>query len=289
MILKTLTITLIAFTLLLVPPTEVHAKVNAVPLHTLAADNSMQSGGMRISPDMIAAMMRQILYTKEDFFSSDSVSKVFHNSEISDLSIEISQLATELKPRQAIAFKTEEGRVRGYILLSALQVIWNITSIDGRPAERVTYLKEENASLDDSDSMWENKIEESYWQLSPQQGQSLYQDRLDWLLVPVSHVSSKRSMKKPRLATAAKPKLPSEHSVNDASYLSRIETLHKLLSMGLITTTDYKGKIMAIIAEYEIAHPAIENRLGLLLQLRKKDWINEGYYQTHKQELLKKL
>ncbi len=284
--LNTLTMSLIIFSFSLIPPAEVYAEANAVPLNTLAVDASPQSSGMRISPETIAAMMRKIHYAKEGFFTSDTVIQVFRKYEIPDLSNEISAVSTELKPRHAIAFKTDGARVRGYIFLSARQAVWHIASIDGRPAQRITNLMEENASLDDSVSLWENRIEESYWQFTPRQGQTLYRDRPDWLIVPLKHVTEAKITEKPR---RTKLNFSSPAVTNKSSHLSRIEILHRLMSKGLITQADYKGKVLAIIAEYEAANPDIEQRLGLLLQLKEKRWINEGYYQTRKRELLKDL
>jgi hypothetical protein len=257
--------------------------------------------------------MRQMRYKKEslfgdifspgeskidDIFGSDKSIEVFSNSEVQALSAEISAIANTLKLRQAIAFKSEMGRVKGYVFFSGQQSIWHFASIEGRPANKTKKLEDENYIPDDpeSDMLWQNRIEKSYWHLKPQQGQSLYQERPDWLRVPVKHISVAQPGKE---ATTQKAALPSSilktspvtaaSTTVEAKRKLRIERLQRLLNRGLISSSEYDEKIATIIADYNQSHPAIEDQFDFLKQLLDNNRISQTIYHSHRQELMKKL
>jgi hypothetical protein len=304
---------LVAFLYSLITPT-VWAEINTVPLRLIEPGSSLQkSSGMRISPASLAVMMQQMRYKKEslfgdifssgeskidNIFGSDKSIEVFSSSEVQALSAEISAIANTLKPRQAIAFKSEMGRVKGYVFFSGQQSIWHFASIEGRPAHETKKLEDESYMPDDpeSDLRWQNRVEKSYWHLKPQQNQSLYQERPDWLRVPVKHIFTVQPEK---MATPQKAAPPSSvhkgapavptSTTADAKRGLRIERLQKLLNSGLISSSEYDEKIVIIITKYNQSHPAIEDQFDFLKRLRDNNRISQAIYQSHRQELMEKL
>jgi hypothetical protein len=284
-----------------------------VPLNSIASDSSLQSRGIQISPASLTAMMRQMRYKKEslfgdifspgeskidDIFGSDKSIEVFSNSEVQALSAEISAITNILKPQQAVAFKSEMGRVKGYVFFSGQQSIWHFASIEGRPANKTKKLEDESYIPDDpeSDMLWQNRVEKSYWHLKPQQGQSLYQERQDWLRVPVKHIPLAQPGKEttpqkaaPQTSVRKVAPVAAPPTTVDVKRRLRIERLQKLLNRGLISSSEYDEKITTIIADYNQSHPAIEDQFDFLKQLRDNNRISQVIYQSHRQELMKKL
>lgn len=166
-----------------------------------------------------------------------------------------------------------QGESQRYLLFSNHKILWYISSIESRPAERITHLAEENATLDDSDNRWENTIEESYWKLSPQKDQSLYQNRPDWLLVAIRHIAAEKQIRK---SDSPSPKVHSQTRGGTDKQWSRIETLHRLAEKGLITPAEYNSKISEIIAEQKLAHPTIDEQMELLHRLHQKNGLMMG-------------
>ena len=197
MIIRILSTAFVVCAFLLLSLAEAIAEANIVPLRSIMDSGSLQSGSVRVSPESIAALMQRIHYEKEGLFTSGPPKKLFSKHEVLELSKEIAPLASSLQPQQAIAFVSDMERVKGYLLFSNHQLLWYISSVERRPAERITHLAEELTTLDDSDSSWENTIEESYWKLSPQKDQSLYQNKPDWLLTAIKHIPAEKSVKKP--------------------------------------------------------------------------------------------
>jgi hypothetical protein len=289
------------------------AEVKTVPLSSIPSNSSLQSKGIQISPASLAAMMKQMRYKKEkrfgDIFSSEESTidriftsgksiEVFSSTEIQPLSAEISAAASALGAQQVIAFKSEMGRVKGYVFFSGQQSIWYFANIEGHPAEYTKKIEDESYMLDDpeADSRWSNKVEKSYWELRPQQGQSLHQGRPDWLRMPVKHVSATRSKKiaPPQQAISPAPvhkatPVAAVPTTADAKRELRIERLQKLLGRELITSAEYDEKMAGIITEFNQSHPAIEDQLEFLTRLRDENRISQIIYQPRRQKLLEKL
>ena len=78
-------------------------------------------------------------------------------------------------------------------------------------------------------------------------------------------------------------------STADTKRELRIERLHKLLSKELISPAEYDEKMVNIITEFNLSHPAIEARLEFLKRLRDGNRISQTIYQPRRQELLEKL
>jgi hypothetical protein len=190
------------------------------------------------------------------------------------------------------------GRVKGYVFFSGQQSIWYFANIEGHPAEYTKKIEDESYMLEDpeADSRWSNKVEKSYWELRPQQGQSLHRDRPDWLRVPVKHVSAIQPEKiaQPQQAAPAAPvhkaaPVAAAPTTADAKRELRIERLQKLLSRELITSAEYDEKMVGIITEFNQSHPAIEDQLEFLKRLRDENRISQAIYQPRRQKLLEKL
>jgi hypothetical protein len=296
-----------------IAPITSWAEVNTIPLSSITSNRSLQSKGIQISPASIAAMMKQMRYKKEKLFGeifSTSESKidgiftsgksieVFSSAETQALSAEIAAAANTLRAQQVVAFKSEMGRVKGYVFFSGQQSIWYLANIEGHPAKYTKIIEDESYMLDDpeADSRWSNRVEKSYWELRPQQGQSLYQDRPDWLRVPVKHVSAMQP-KKIAQPQQAVPPAPVHKAVPvatipttaDAKRELRIERLQKLLSRELISPAEYDEKMVSIITEFNQSHPAIEAQLEFLKRLRDENRISQTIYRPRRQELLEKL
>ena len=210
------------------------------------------------------------------------------------LSAEISATASTLESRQAIVFKSEMGRVKGYVFFSGQQSVWYIASIEGRPAHRIKKVEDESYMLDDpeADSKWSNKVEKSYWQLKPQQGQSLIQNRPDWIRVPIKHISAvqgNKTVQPQQVPVHEVAPAPAAATSADEKRELRMERLQNLLSRELISSAEYDEKMMGIITEFGQSHPAVEDQLEFLKQLREKNRIGQAIYQTRRQELLEKL
>ncbi|MES0372083.1 MAG: hypothetical protein ABUK11_07360 [Mariprofundaceae bacterium] len=277
--------------LLLIPLAEAVAEANIVPLGSMIESGSLQSDSVqsksaRISAESMAALIQKIRYKKQGFISLGDSKKLFSNFEADELSKEIAPLAASLQSRQAIAFVSDKKRVKGQLLFFNHQILWHISSVNSRPAERITRLVQEHTSLDDSDSSWENTIEESYWRLDPQKEQSLYQNRPDWLLMEIRHVAVKKESRKSDAPTL---KSRSQSGDDTDKQWSRIETLHRLAEKGLITPAEYNSKISEVIAEQRLAHPAIDEQMELLQRLHQKKWIDEKLYRSHRKALLESL
>ena len=303
----TFTTLLAALLCSLIAPMTSWAGVKTIPLSSIASNSSLQSKSIQISPASLAAMMKQMRYKKEKqfgeifsseestidgIFSSGRSIEVFSSAEAQALSAEISAAASALGTQQVIAFKSEMGRVKGYVLFSGQQSIWYFASIEGHPAEYIKKVEDESYLLEDpeADSRWSNKVEKSYWELRPQQGQSLHRDRPDWLRVPVKHVSATQ----PQQAAPAAPvhkvaPVAAAPTTADAKRELRIERLQKLLSRELITSAEYDEKMVGIITEFNQSHPAIENQLEFLKRLRDENRISQAIYQPRRQKLLEKL
>ena len=307
----------------LIIPITSWAEVNTVPLNSITSSRSLQSNGIHISPASLAAIMKQMRYKKEKVFgdvfssseskidgvfSSGKSNRIFSSTETQALSAEISAAANTLADQQVIAFKSEMGRVKGYVFFSGQQSIWYLASIEGRPAHKTKIVEDESYMLEDpeADSRWRNKVEKSFWQLKPQPGQSLYKNRPDWLSVPVKHIAAAtrpENRAQPQHAAPAPvvhkaaaitpvhkmaPVLAVPNSA-DAKRELRIERLHKLLSKELISPAEYDEKMVNIITEFNLSHPAIEARLEFLKRLRDGNRISQAIYQPRRQELLEKL
>ena len=333
----TFTTILAALLYSLIAPTTSWAEVNTVPLSSITSNRSLQSKGIQISPPSLAAMMKQMRYKKEklfgDIFSSEESKidgiftsgksiEVFKSIEAQALSVEISAAANKLGSQQAIAFKSEMGRVKGYVFFSGQKSIWYFASIEGHPAHQTKKTEDESYMLDDpeADSRWNNRVEKSYWELRPQQSQSLYQSRPDWLRVPVKHIAATQAKiiaqpQRTALPTSnpiaapstaairtstptAAPRTAAVHTSTptaaprtaaDAKRELRIERLHKLLRRELISSAEYDEKMISIIAEFNQSHPAIEAQLEFLKRLRDENKISQAIYQPRRQELLEQL
>lgn len=310
----TFTTLLAALLCSLIAPMTSWAEVKTLPLSSIASNSSLQSKGIQISPASLAAMMKQMRYKKEklfgEIFSSEESAidgiftsgksiEVFSSTEIQVLSAEISAAASALGTQQVIAFKSEMGRVKGYVLFSGPQSIWYLASIEGHPAEYTKKTEDESYLLEDpeSDSRWSNKVEKSYWVLRPQQGQALHQDRPDWLRVPVKHISAaqqEKTIQPQQAAPAAAPvhkatPVAAAPTTADAKRELRIERLQKLLGRELITSAEYDEKMVGIITEFNQSHPAIEDQLEFLKRLRDENRISQAIYQPRRQKLLEKL
>jgi len=323
----TFTTMLAALLCSLITPTTSWAEVNTVPLSSINSGRSLQSKGIQISPASLAAMMKQMRYKKEklfgDIFSSEESKidgiftsgksiEVFKSIEAQSLSVEISAAANKLGSQQAIAFKSEMGRVKGYVFFSGQQSIWYFASIEGHPAHQTKEIEDESYMLDDpeSDRKWNNRVEKSYWELRPQQSQSLYQSRPDWLRMPVKHIAATQAkiiaepqrtalpapartsnpIAAPRTAAVRTSTLTAApRTAADAKRELRIERLHKLLRRELISAAEYDEKMISIIAEFNQSHPAIEAQLEFLKRLRDENKISQAIYQPRRQELLKNL
>lgn len=310
----------------LIAPSTSWAEVNTIPLSSITSNRSLQSTGIQISPESLAAMMKQMRYKKEklfgDIFSSEESKidgiftsgksiEVFKSIEAQALSVEISAAANTLGAQQAIAFKSEMGRVKGYVFFSGQQSIWYLANIEGRPAHKTKMIEDETYMLDDpeADSRWYNKVEKSYWQLKPQKNQSLYQNRPDWLSVPIEHIAAtqpgriaqpQRTISPPPVRKAATPvaeKAPvavvtpirAAPGTAEEARSIRIERLQKLLSMKMISSAEYDAKMVSIIEEYNQSHPAIVDQLVFLQQLWEQGQISQAVFKPRRQELLEKL
>ena len=291
-------------------PVTSWAEVNTIPLSSIAPSSSLQSQGIQISPASLATMMKQMRYKKEklfgDIFSAEETKidgifvsgksiEVFSSAEIQALAAEISAAANSLGAQQVIAFKSEMGRVKGYVFFFGQQSIWYLASIEGHPAHQTKIVEDESYRLDDPDSKWQNRVEKDYWQLKPQQGQSLHQGRPDWLRMPVKHVSVIQPKKIAQPQQAASP--PPVHkaapaaapALADAKRELRIERLQKLLNRELISSAEYDEKMVSVITEFNQYHPAIEDQLEFLKRPRDENRISQAIYKPRRQELLEKL
>ena len=322
----TFTTILAAFLCSLITPITSWAEVNTVPLSSITSNSSLQSKGIQISPASLAAMMKQMRYKKEklfgDIFSSEESKidgifssgksiEVFSDAGAQALSIEIAAAASTLGTQQVIAFKSEMGRVKGYVFFSGQQSIWYLASIEGRPAHKTKIVEDESYMLDDpeADSRWNNKVEKSFWLLKPQRGQSLYQDRPDWLRVPIKHIAAAQTEKiaQPQRATSPAPVRKATAPIAEEAPVAvvapiravpgtpeearsmRIEKLQKLLSMKVISASEYDAKIISIIEDYNRSHPDTVDRLVFLQLLWEKGQISPIIFKPRRQELLEKL
>ena len=281
-------------------PASAWADVRVVPLSSFTKHSAYQSQSAQVSTASVAAMMEGIRYKGEGIFSGilsssgtskidkmfadDNSSQVFNSEEIHALSAEISGAAAKLKPQEAIVFITHASRVKGYVFFSNGKSIWYLAAIDGNPAHKVELVEDPKYLPDDPDVRWRNKVEKSYWQLVPQQGQKLLSGRPDLLMLPVAQVAA---AEEPEVAVA--PAAIPAAVIPESDHWARIERLNKLQSRELISAAEYREKLEEIIVEFNQANPAVETQLDLIKQLRDRQWIDEPMYQAHRQKLLEKL
>ena len=169
--------------------------LQAPSLHAEVSSGSFtpaQKKSISISPqpallpmDQLQSIMRSIRYSKEGFFSRGKPRPVFSETQIDDLANGIQQALASMEPGRAVVFDVDE--IEGRVAFSKGMLYWHFDRIENRPAERITYLKEPTATLDDSPTgLSENTIEESYWRLKPQAGQTLVDGKPDWITTPAT-------------------------------------------------------------------------------------------------------
>jgi len=277
--------------LVLFVPSLTHAKVSIMkPATARALIGSDGSQPVSLSVSQWARALGSIRYTKATFFSSASPEPVFSGKQIETLAPQLARVLAGIKPGQAVSFR--QDKIRGAVFFSNGRLYWHISSIDNKPALKLTYLAEEEARTNPViEAVADEDIDRTYWSLTPGQDQSLQRGRPDLLAMPVVGLSDTANAAPGQTKPAIKPAAGAASTVTatgrDAQ--ERIDMLHRLLNKDLITKDEYRGKLETIIREYETQHPSPEAGLEFLHALKQKGQIDADMFQQHRKRLLDRL
>jgi len=279
---------------ILATPSATHAEVNSIkagPARDLIGSDG--SRPVSLSTAQWVKALGSIQYTNETFLASSGQKPVFSSQQIHTLAPQMRQALANIRTGQAVAF--HQDKVRGNIFFSSGRLYWYFSRIENGAAFKLTDLAEEDARMSRTvEAIPEEDIDVSYWKLSPQKGQALSRGRPDMLTMPISTLTPDTT--DTALLPAVKQSKPSARVQNhpvamvaDADAISRINTLHHLLSKGLISKDEYRGKLEMIIPKYMAQHPSPEVGLEFLQALDKKGLIAPDMLQKQRKQLLDRL
>ncbi len=276
-------LTLLAASLLpvsLIPPFPVCA--DEASISVVAAgnpDTTIASQAIDIPASRLVDIMKNIHYVRDGAFSSKNEQPVFENAQMPGMARKIRQMLHRIHNGEAVSYRSKG--LRGMVHFSHGALYWHLQEINHRPSYRIYYL---SGSGEDEPVNPDDRIEEHYWHLTPQTGQSLFKERPDWIITPVSPALKAShdeitQIRETRQAPGRKA----------GDILTRILKTRRLLGRDFITRKEYDEKVSSLIAEYESTHPSIEDRMALLHSLWKKRYIDDAAYQRGKKRLLDSL
>jgi len=269
--------------LVLISPWAAHGDEGTVSLTTPKnLDANIVSQTATIPLSRLTAIMKNIRYAKEGLFSAKDELSVFDEDQVWMLSPKIQHALKRLHSGESVNYRI--GKLKGQVFFNHGALYWHVEEINQRPARRIYRFNEDSASLDDeSESQTNNKLEEDYWRLVPQPGQSLFRKRTDWIVTPVS---LEPGYPNEQVVQKQEPKTARPPTHTHGSVRSRIAKVHGLLTHGLINREDHDEKIDALISEYEALHMSIKSRLEFLRSLRDNQYISDDAYAHGKKRLL---
>jgi len=268
--------------LVLISPWTVYGDEGTVSLGKMSPFPRVLSQTAAIPLSRLTVIMKNIRYAREGIFSAKDELSVFDEDQVWMLSPKIQHALKRLHGGEIVNYRID--KLKGQVFFSRGALYWHVEEINHHPAQRIYRFNEDTASLDDElDSQTNNKLEEYYWRLIPQPGQSLFRKRTDWLITPVAPepgYSGEQVVQKQEHKASRSP------ARTHGSVRSRIAKVHDLLVHGLINREDYDEKIDALVSEYESIHVSIKNRLEFLRSLKDNKYLSDDAYAHGKKRLL---